>query len=232
MFKTSISSTPFTTEAANSYFTNITGGAFGNDRSFLATLRALVAPRIKEGESVNLVFGSSDYTADTIRSVPADRAVMAICNNYDMNTTGQVIIHSLRADSDSNLTNMKIIVDKFVSVFAGYHRLEKFAEFYRKSFAVDCYINPELKSVIIFADNLDIRKMHYLQVSILAFLPWYLNQQEGITEDELALVKSLREKNSEGYERCLAKLAERYDFRTARIRQLLKGFETRYEQVE
>ena len=109
MFKTSISSTPFTTEAANSYFTNITGGAFGNDRSFLATLRALVAPRIKEGESVNLVFGSSDYTADTIRSVPADRAVMAICNNYDMNTTGQVIIHSLRADSDSNLTNMKII---------------------------------------------------------------------------------------------------------------------------
>lgn len=232
MFKTSISSTPFTTEAANNYFTNITGGAFGNDCSFLATLRALVAPRIKEGESVNLVFGSSDYTADTIRSVPADRAVMAICNNYDMNTTGQVIIHSLRADSDSNLTNMKIIVDKFVSVFAGYHRLEKFAEFYRKSFAVDCYINPELKSVIIFADNLDIRKMHYLQVSILAFLPWYLNQQEGITEDELALVKSLREKNSEDYERCLAKLAERYDFRTARIRQLLKGFETRYEQVE
>lgn len=133
MFKTSISSTPFTTEAANSYFTNITGGAFGNDCSFLATLRALVAPRIKEGESVNLVFGSSDYTADTIRSVPADRAVMAICNNYDINTTGQVIIHSLRADSDSNLTNMKIIVDKFVSVFEGYHRLEKFAEFYRKS---------------------------------------------------------------------------------------------------
>ena len=30
MFKTSISSTPFTTEAANSYFTNITGGAFGD----------------------------------------------------------------------------------------------------------------------------------------------------------------------------------------------------------
>lgn len=53
MFKTSISSTPFTTEAANSYFANITGGAFGNDCSFLATLRALVAPRIKEGESVN-----------------------------------------------------------------------------------------------------------------------------------------------------------------------------------
>ena len=40
MFKTSISSTPFTTEAANSYFTNITGGAFGNDCSFLAPLRA------------------------------------------------------------------------------------------------------------------------------------------------------------------------------------------------
>ena len=232
MFKTSISSTPFTSDAANSYFTNITGGIFGTDCSFLATLRALVAPRIKEGESVNLVFGSSDYTADTIRSVPADRAVAAICNNYNMNMAGQVFVHSLRADSDSNLANMKIIADRFVSVFPGYHRLDKFAEFYRKSFAVDCYINPELKSVIIFADCLDIRKMHYLQVSILAFLPWYLNQQEGITEDELALVKSLREKSSEEYERCLAKLAEQYDFRTARIRQMLRGFETRYEKIE
>ncbi len=61
MFKTSITSTPFTSEAANSFFQNITGSYFGNDCSFLSTLRALVAPRIKEDESVYLTFGSTNY---------------------------------------------------------------------------------------------------------------------------------------------------------------------------
>ena len=78
MFKTSISSTPLTTDAANSYFQNVTGGRFGNDDSFLATLRALVAPRMKDGESVNLYFGSSSYDSSMIGSVPADRAVIVI----------------------------------------------------------------------------------------------------------------------------------------------------------
>ena len=54
MFKSSVTQTPFTTDAANAYFTNITGGGFGYDRTFLATLRALLAPRMQEGESINL----------------------------------------------------------------------------------------------------------------------------------------------------------------------------------
>ena len=66
MFKTSITATPLTTDAANSYFQNITGDKFGNDDSFLATLRALVAPRIKDEESIHLIFGSSSYDTNAI----------------------------------------------------------------------------------------------------------------------------------------------------------------------
>lgn len=53
MFKSSVTQTPFTTDAANAYFANITGDSFGYDRSFLATLRALLAPRMQEGESIS-----------------------------------------------------------------------------------------------------------------------------------------------------------------------------------
>lgn len=232
MFKTSITSTPFTSSAANSYFQNITGRNFGGDCSFLSTLRALVAPRIKEGESVSLFFGSSNYSSDTIRSVTAERAVGAMCSSYYLNDSGQLIVHSFNADHSSNLTCMQIIEESFTSVFSEYHRLDKVKAFYHKSFNVDCYINPDKKSVIVFVDNLDIKKMHYLQVSILAFMPWYLNQNDGLTKDELELMQSLRETSSENYERLIAKLAEPYDFRTARIRQLLGGFETRYERIE
>ena len=232
VFKTSITSTPFTSEAANSFFQNITGSYFGNDCSFLSTLRALVAPRIKEDESVYLTFGSTNYDGNTIRTVPAERAVSAICSSYQMNASGALIVHSFNADQNSNLACMQIVEDKFTSIYPEYHRLDKVKAFYRKSFNVDCYINPDKKSVIVFVDNLDVKKMHYLQVSILAFMPWYLNQDDGLTEDELALMQSLRETNSANYEKYIAKLAEGYDFRTARIRQLLGDFETRYERIE
>lgn len=233
MFKTSISSTPLTTDAANSYFQNVTGGRFGNDDSFLATLRALVAPRMKDGESVNLYFGSSSYDSSMIGSVPADRAVIAICADYDLsNTENNIIIHSFNSSQDSNIANMRLIESNFISCFPGFYRLEKVKEFYRKSFHVDCYINPERKTVVVFVDNLDNKKLHYLQVSILAFLPWYFDPQNGVSELEMELLYSLRETTSAKYEACIAKIAEKYDFKTARVRQLLSGFETRYERLE
>lgn len=233
MFKTSIVSTPMTTDAANSFFQNITGSTFGTDNSFLATLRALVAPRIKEGEAINLRFGASNFDSQTIGGVPADRAVQAICRDYYLNDViGNIVVHSFSSNQESNLANFKLIEAKFIDCFPGYYRLEKVTDFYRKSFHVDCYINPERKNVIVFVDNLDTKKLHYLQVSILAFLPWYFDPKDGVSELEMALLYSLRETTSVKYETCIAKIAEGYDFKSARVRQLLKGFETRYEQIE
>lgn len=233
MFKTSIVSTPLTTDAANAYFTNITGQSLGNDNSFLATLRALVAPRMKEDEQVTIRFGRTDYNEGAIKSVPGDRAVRAICDMHDLNNvTGRIIIHNLASDVDSNKANLQILESFFTGYYMGYHRLEKVRDFYRKSFNVDCYINPEKRNVIVFVDRLDNKKLHYLQVSILAFLPWYFDPSVGVTEQEMELLYSLRETSSEKYESCIARIAEKYDFKTARIRQLLGGFETRFERIE
>lgn len=233
MFKTSITATPLTTDAANSFFQNITGDKFGSDNSFLATLRALVAPRIKDGESIHLIFGSSNYDSGTIGSAPADRVVSAIFGGYSLDDRmGTVIIHSFSSTQENNMANFRLVEGKFSSCFPGYHRLEKVRDFYRKSFCVDCYINPELRNVIVLVDNLDNKKLHYLQVSILAFLPWYFNPEDGVSDDEMALLYSLRETNATKYTECINKIAEKYDFKSARVRQLLRGFETRYEKIE
>ena len=232
MFKTSIASTPLTTDAANNYFRNIDGERFGNDNSFLATLRALVAPRMKDGESIHLRFGRSSYSSSQISNASVDAAARAICNAYDLgDASNQVVIHSFTADQESNLANMRVI-EKLPACYPGYHQLDKVKAFYRKSFNVDCYINPERKNVILFVDNLDNKKLHYLQVSILAFLPWYFNPEDGVSDIEMQLIYSLRESSPDKYQDCLSKIAEQYDFRTARIRQLLSGFETRYEKIE
>lgn len=232
MYKSSVTQTPFTTDAANAYFANITGDSFGYDRSFLATLRALLAPRMQEGESVSLVFGSSNLTSSQVGGSSVRTVISSICGNYYLRDAGQVIIHSFKSDQASNMACFKVIESDFASTFEGYHRLDKIKAFYRKSFEVDCYINPDLKSAIVFVDSLDNKKMHYLQVSILAILPWYFDPEKGMTEDEMSLARSLRETSPEKYNECLVKMAEQYDFKSARIRQLLSGFETRYERME
>ena len=232
MFKKSIAATPLTTDTANDYFQNIRGNKFGQDNSFLATLRALVAPRIKDGEHIYLSFTSSSYDANTISSVPADRVIRAICSDMLSESEGNLVVHSFTSTQENNLANMRLIETKFTSCYPGYYRLEKVRDFYRKSFAVDCYINAEQKNVAVFVDNLDTKKLHYLQVSILAFLPWYFNPDDGVSELEMQLLYSLRETSSENYEKCIMEIAAQYDFRTARIRKLLRGFETRYEQIE
>lgn len=233
MFRQTIALTPLTTDAANSYFSNITGDKWDNDNSFLATLRALVAPRIKEEDSIRLKFGRTNYDKSTVVGNNAREVVSAICRNYNLtDSNGLVVIHSFYNDHDSNMANFDVINSTFASMYEGYHRLDKVKEFYRKSFCVECYINPEKKNAILFVDCLDQKKLHYLQVSILAFLPWYFKPEEGLSELEMELIYSLRETTSEKYEACLLRVAEQYDFRTARIRQLLSGFETRYEKLE
>lgn len=241
MFKANITQTPFTTDAANACFPNITGDKFGYDVTFLATLRALLAPRMNDRESIYLKFGSSNHSYSAVRGSRDEAVVSAICGGYRLNSPGQLVIHSIKGahgqrEVEENKkdieANFKSIESGFTSAYRGYHRSDGLKAFYRKSFLVDCYINPELKSSIVFVENLDNKKMHYLQVSILAMLSWYLDPKAGLSKDEMELVYSLRETTPEKYNQCLAKMAENYDFRTAKIRQMLSDFETKYEKAE
>ena len=234
MFRESITSTPLTTEAASQCFGNITGDRFCSDNSFIATLRALVAPRMKEGDKIDLVFDmctfrcGQDSDEDLARVVP--KAVVN-CNFRD-NTSGVLYVNNLASVQNDNLKVLSILEKGIPKNFPGFVRLEKVREFYRKSFAVDCYINPERKNVMIFVDRLDMKKLHYLQVSILAFMPWYFDPKDGVSDLEMQLLYSLRETTPDKYMECIQKIAEQMDFRTMGIKKMLKGFETKYERME
>lgn len=232
MFKTPITDTPLTTETANAFFQNIAGDSFQCDVSFLATLRALAAPRIKDDERIYLKFTNTNYSTRDIAGVSVDTVVSAIAVQSNVSVPGIFVVHSFNADQESNLANMRVIEEGFTANCDGYHRLDSMTDFFRKSFPVQCYINPALKSVVIFLERLDMKKLHYLQCAILAALPWYFNPDDGVSELEMELIYSLRERSSENYMACLEKIASQCDFRSARIRKLLSGFETRFEQIE
>ena len=232
MFKQSITATPFTTEDANNYFSNITGNAYGGDISFLATLRALIAPRIPKEDSIRVVFGTTSYSANEINNTSVDSAVRSICRNIDMGECGLFYIHGFSNASEENAASFDCIEKKLTSNYAGFSRLDAVTAFFRKSFRVDCFINPSMKQVILFIDELTNRRLHYVQCAILAMLPWYFNKESGVTATEMELIKSLRETDSSNYLRLLSVLAENYNFKEARVRKLLTGFELRHERLE
>lgn len=236
MFRNIITQTPFNSEVENDYFSNITANnTFQEDTTFIATLRALVAPRIKEGESVKLGFSGSSYSAGYWGDKP-EAVLGKIVDGYTYihdKTVGFIQIHNFyNPGRENNDFYLDIVEKNFESYWSGWHRIVKVTEFYRKTFRVLCFINPEKKNVYIFTENMSVPKMHYLQCSIFAFLPWYFDPKEGVTEMEMKLIESLREKTSDKYMACLAELASKYNFKEERVRKLLKGFTLRQEREQ
>ena len=218
MFKNNINSTVLTSDTADSFFPNIRGESYGSDITFLATLRALVSPRLPKDESIYLHFGRSDYSAAKISETPVKQMVNDICRNMS-DENGRVYVHSFyNREEDSNVANIELLKTYFCETHKGWQFLEKITLFYQKSFRVICFINTEKKSVALFVDNLNMQKLHYLQAATLALFPWYFDPKNGISETEIALVQSFREKSSEKYLSCLAEISKQYDFESARIR--------------
>jgi len=229
LFKNAIRQTPFTVTEANDYFSHIDGESFQYDTSFVSTMRALLADKVPEGESVRLYFHTLSYSKrEVARKSPGDFVSGML--NADSFENGSVTVISFTHYQEDNIAALEAVKVSFTSVFPAWSRLEKITEFFRKQFYILCYVEPESKKVILFVDNLDLKKLHYIQCSIAAFMPWYFTGK--ITEDEMNLFKSLREKTSQNYENILAQMAEKYDFRTSKIKRLLAGFETRFEEKE
>lgn len=229
MFRNPVTETPLTSDAANAYFRGkITGGAWNRDISFIATLRALLGEKIGD-DHLELSFGDSGGNAPSSAS---GSDLDDVFGPYSEDHT-LIHIHSFRsASADASTAWMEYTKKHFEKRFPGFHVIDKVSQFFRKYFNVLCFVNPERKSVALFVQNMGLREMHFLQCGIFAFLPWYFNQDEGVTDLEMQLIQSLREKSSDSYEACIARFAERYDFRTARIQQLLDGFESRYERIQ
>ncbi len=231
MFRLALGSTPFFDEASNDYFSGrVVGLGWNGDITFLSTLRALLDKRMPENAVINLEFSTTKYTADQLAGLPGARSVNLLTERF---VNEENILHVHNFDSpivENNTAWFRAMEKNFAK--EGWRRVEKVTAFFHKVFDVLCFINPELKSTILFTSGMDMRKHHYLQCGIPAFMPWFFDMDKGVSPEEMALLNALREKDSGPYEEALQAIANRYDFRTARITALLKGFESRYEKIQ
>lgn len=229
MFRNTITQTPFTGDIADVMFPCITGGKWREDDSFIATMRAILPSRMKDGDAIALEFHESSATAFDTKDGVSFINSLTESNYYGDSDKNNVVVHSITGADDKVGVFFNAITASFCDAMNGYERIDKVTAFYQKFFRVLCFVNKTNKSTVLYVENLDNRKLHYLQVSIVAFLPWYINKDNGISEEEMALVKSLSSPTSDRYIECITQLASKYDFRTARIRNYLSGYEKRIE---
>lgn len=229
MFREMISSSSLTTEDSNAFFHNIIGNICCKDVTFISTLRALLMNRIPETDSIRLEFAYSRLHPSRRDALAVDSAMREILGGDlrpNIIRVVSVIERAVDQDPDTK-SNMDFIEENFCKEFGElWEKSEKITQFYRKSFRVLCFINRGVNSVVIFVERMNIQKMHYLQMSIPALLPWYF-EENPVNETELQLLKSLGEKSPESWVRCIDQIVGTLDFESIRIKRLLDGLERR-----
>ena len=193
MFKNILTNTPMTTETANDFFSSkINGDSWNRDVTFLSTLRALLSPRMGRDDTLYLSFSDSSYSAAQLGDMTKDRAVRAIVSDW-VDSCNSIHIHNFRSmEAESNAAWIDFMEKSFTDSCDEWHRVEKVTAFFHKVFTVLCYINPAKKSVILFTNNMDVRRMHYLQCGIFAFIPWYFAPEQGARGFVIGLIFSRR----------------------------------------
>lgn len=230
MFRDVITSTALTTDIANDVLSNVKADSITGDVSFTATLRALIAPKLAEGEELIMSYDSvylgipsdsNEWLAARIDTSQWDKPMrLHIINNSDYNT-------------ESAAAAFDYIDKRFCSVYPDWNGLEKdgrkfITEFYQKAFKVLCFVNTEIRSTILFTFGMDLRRVHFLQCAIPAYLPWFYPTRP--TPEETDLLRSLQLKEPDAYLERIAGFAKTYDFRTLNIKKQLAGFEVQYER--
>lgn len=229
MFNGRIVDTPFATEYADDYFGNkvFVRNSTEPDMTFLSSLRALVGPRLGD-DCLILTRYAMAYTSE-YSDEDACRYAFGFLNQGISNQFG--VLSVAVPDEDKERAIAAFDSDTRKRRFPQWHRVEKVTAFFKKVMWADAYINPDTKSVLVIAECDKMWRNHYLQCAIPVLLPWYFDERP-LTDIEVELIMSLREKESAKYLEVLERMAAQYNFREEKIKKLLNGFESRFAVQE
>lgn len=233
MFGQIVNNLQLTSPAADEIFKNCAGDSFRNDSMFLAVLRTIVVPRMKQGESLRLAVtdvSASSYDADcdskglftAISESGADADAHDRITVVNLRCSYQKSEETIGKLDDSALTEKGFELD---SVRATYIKQQAKTD-------AKIYRNPETRAVLIIVANLSVVVWHLLAASVCKLLPWFFVERPARDDPEtIAVLNSIViQDNPDEFLRLMAEAARKYDFRSAGIRRQLEGFERKYDE--
>ena len=198
----------------------------GYDDSFEATFRALMINRLDEIEDTYNCF---TYVVSSYRNYAAfsssnDAYELFRRRELSFECGESLIFINMNMTSDW-MPDIEYIFK--ADVLSGWKKVEKVTQFFQKSFKVMCYINTQEKRTLLFVEKADIRRYHFVQSGIFAYMPWFFNKDTEFTEDQMALIRALTEKTGDKYCEAAERIFKSLNLRETMIDKLLGRFEAK-----
>ena len=229
MFRGIISNTPWSSRSNVEVFKGIPYHSENEDESLISTLRALLFPRLPEFNPKTDKPPILIYTTDiSINTSLSDNRVIQQCRDAAVVSENYLCFIGVRDDRHNRDEEKKDAFELMESLnFSGFKEVERVKVFFQKTIKVRCFINPEIKTTVVYYEKKGMDTQHYLQCVIPVYLPWYFQEHPINPEgdpDEFALITSLRLKTKDEYLAALNKLAEKYDIADRKADIMLRGF--------
>lgn len=213
--------------AAQIFGSKIYGDNYRDDTSFVATLRALLIPRIGD-HRLRLRNTAAGFSRSAIEN--ANRVANVYGALVSDLRDDEIVICNANATNDDDRKAIFDYVDHgrhgFLKHFSGFEELKDIREFVSPVMNARFYTNAERRTTVIFVERLDMKKYHYLQSFTPRYFRWYF-ESAPLTQDDENLLRSLIRRTSEEYEVLIEEFASKLNMRDYMIRNMLGDFERR-----
>ena len=229
MFPDIVTTTELTTDLAAQVFPNINEEANPlGDVSLLSVLRVFLPSRLPEGVGVLIRHGtivrpSSNYEALAEGAGGNDATnVLRIVNLIGGKEETHGFLNGLTKEEVLKEHFPGYVEDVALSNFAAQNKIG--AKF---------LLNSEKKTTLVIISNMGARLFHFICCVCPRFFPWYFNDapEHKLTDEEKAVCNLMLKTNSDDFTNWINNYAKRFDFRSVRIRNILKGFETKADRA-
>ncbi len=224
MFKEVVSSTALSggyIDAAMQFIVNARWcPGIQEDVSLESTLRALLKDRVENGERVMIWWGQLNRY-----SVSGSTSERIWSSVYGMINSTKNMLNIINVDQSQSKA-FEVVDEYMPNRMTAWHKVEKITAFFKKSFKVSCYINEDVHNTILFVEEMDMRKFHFIQCCVTLFFPWYFKPEEKLKDEEMRLIRSLTGDSKAEYLSAIEAIAPDVDdMRAFAIENMLRGFE-------
>ena len=236
MFSAVIRNTPMNSEAAENFFSrpdnmfiSMYDSGYTPDYSFLASVRALLANRLRGNP---LTFFSLSCNSSIPRCTGDKSEAPRYAINGDVGTNRLTLVN-FNSTEENNRAWLDALEEFFTKSYPEFTPIPAVTKFFEKQFRVLCYVCVEKKSTIVFSSFIgknQYKYFHYLQCAIPSFFPWYFNKDEGLSDVEYELMRSLLEDKPTHYLAVLQKISEDLGIREWYTRETLHNFSEKQER--
>ncbi len=225
MFIKRIRDLMLTSDVANTFF-KIYGASYNEDKSFTATLRALLHRRAQDIPITFEVSGSRWSEREVASIEDTDLFADTTGHRFNPNTLRLQILNSDTQGNAAVFARYDDAEKGFVAHYPQYRELQDLKLFVQSKANTNArfYIDEQQHVTVILAEDISLRKYHFLQSLIPRYFPWFF-ENAPLNEQELALLTALTHRTATAYENIIEAIGNSFDLRSHVIKAIIGDFE-------